>query len=71
MFFPLILILLVVLKLGWEYWQMGISICGDVNINWAFAFDFTIGAIIVGYTIAYIRNGQHLSGKRFRELIGQ
>lgn len=69
--FPLILILLVALKLLWESRRMGITICCEEDINWAFTFDFTIGAIIVGYTVAYIRTGQHLSGKRFRELIGQ
>jgi hypothetical protein len=70
-FFPVTLILLVALKLSWEYWKMGITICCKENINWAFTFDFTIGAIIIGYTVAYIQNGGHLSQKRIDELFGK
>jgi hypothetical protein len=70
-FFPVMLILLVGLKLWWESWKMDITICCEENINWAFTFDFVIGAIIVGYTVAYIRNGGHLSPKRIEELFGK
>jgi hypothetical protein len=70
-FFPVMLILLVVLKLWWESRKMGITLSWEEEINWAFTFDFVIGAIIVGYTVAYIRNGGHLSQKRIDELFGR